>query len=529
MRFLKSALMSAVPAACLLFGPSAAHAQGAGSANERCGQLRAIDGGDVVIDSVAPVSSGAGLDGTKNFGQLPKFCRLRATIRPSAASNIKVEIWLPENWNGRFLGTGNGGLGGVIDYDALADGVRRGFAVANTDLGTSQGIEAMIGKMDMVIDFGHRATHRMTLLAKTAVERYYGRKPAFSYFRGCSTGGGQGLHEVQRYPDDYDGVLAGAPGASRVPAHLAFQWAFVVTHKDAQSALTPQLRSLWAARVMAACDGIDGLRDGLISAPQKCTIDPAVMECGPSVSGDCLTAAQVATLRAIYAGPRHSVTGAQLFPGYYRGTELSFSAEQPSADQPNAAASKPPFPFPFFWVWGMNWDWRNFNFGSDVDAMFNTLNFAVDATNPDIRRFAGHSGRLIIYQGLADPIQVPQAAIDYTESVERTMPDEAKNTLALFLAPGMSHCGGGYGPNSFGNDWRSGPSASADDSQRDLLAALQKWVEQDRAPDQVIAVKFAGNVPGGDVEMSRPLCRWPKEAVLKLGGDPRRAEGFDCK
>jgi feruloyl esterase len=453
---------------------------------------------------------------------LPAFCRVVARLTPTPSSDIEVEIWLPDHWNGKLLGTGNGGMGGAIDYHALADGLWRGYAVANTDLGTSAGIESMIGNFDKIVDFGHRATHLMTVLAKAVIGRFYSAAPTYSYFRGCSTGGGQGLHEAQRYPEDYDGILAGAPGANRVPAHLAFQWAYAATQRDPTTYLPAEKRKLWADKVMAACDGLDGLKDGLIVRPDKCTIDPAVIQCKGKDRTDCLTAGQVDALQKIYAGPHHAVTGEQLAPGYLRGTELGFRSERPTS------TSSPPFPFPFEWLWGKRWNWRTFNFGTDVDVMRNALNFAVDATSPDLRAFEARGGKLIIYQGLADNIQIPGAAAQYLERVEAAMPGQSSGFFKLFNAPGMAHCAGGYGPNVFGNlDPAFAPSLPANPAT-DIMAALEQWVEKKREPLQIVAAKFAGNLPTGVLERTMPLCAWPKVSAFNGTGDAKDAGSFHC-
>ena len=456
------------------------------------------------------------------LSNLPAFCRVKATIRPTSESDIKVELWMPKAWNGKFLGTGNGGMAGTIDYEALANGVRRGYAVANTDLGTSGGIASMVGRVEKIVDFGNRATHLMTTVSKDVVQAFYAKAPSRSYFLGCSTGGGQGMHEAQRYPADYDGIVAGAPGASRVPAHVAYQWAYSATQQDATTWLTVEKRKLWADKVIAACDGLDGVTDGVIGRPDKCTIDPAAMQCAAGVDGpNCLSEGQVRALRKIYAGPTHRVTGEQIFPGYLRGTELSFTASEPTP------TSGPTFPFPFQWVWGLNWDWRSFNFGTDVDAMRNMLNFAVDATNPNLAAFHARGGKLIVYQGLADGIQVPGAAVDYLKNVEAAMPGKTPEFFRLFNAPGMGHCRGGLGPNTFGN-LRPGFPITPDDPARDVLAAMEQWVEKGRVPNEIIATRYAGDQPTGAVERTVPLCAWPKVSKYKGTGDANSAASYSC-
>lgn len=488
-----------------------------------CASLVGLKVADTTVSAAEEVASGNFVPPSgAAIADLPSFCRLAATIKPTAESDIKVELWMPKAWNGKYLGTGNGGMAGRIDYEALANGVRRGYAVANTDLGTSAGIEGMVGRMEKIVDFGHRATHLMTTVSKDIVKEFYATAPSRSYFLGCSTGGGQGMHEAQRYPDDYDGIVAGAPGASRVPAHVAYQWAYSATQQDETTWLTVEKRKLWADKVMAACDGLDGLTDGVIGRPDKCTIDPAVMQCAAGTSGaDCLSPGQVGALRKIYAGPTHRVTGEQIFPGYLRGTELSFTASEPTP------ASAPTFPFPFQWVWGLDWDWRSFEFGNDVDVMRKTLDVAVDATNPNLAAFHARGGKLIVYQGLADGTQVPGAAVDYLKSVEAAMPGRTPEFFRLFNAPGMAHCRGGVGPNTFGN-LRPGFPIAPDDPSRDVLAALTQWVETGRVPNEIIATKYVGDQPTGRVERTMPLCAWPRVSKYNGIGDVNAAASFSC-
>ena len=454
---------------------------------------------------------------------LPSFCRLAATLKPTADSDIKVELWMPANWNGKFLGTGNGGAGGTISYRDMAIGLRRGYAVANTDMGTGpDGVTAVVGKMEKVVDYGYRSTHLMTTVSKTLLKQFYAADPSRSYFFGCSTGGAQGVHEAIRFPQDYDGIVVGAMGHNRVPAHVAGLWAYAVTQKDMTTYLTPEKRKLWADKVMATCDGNDGLVDGVIGRPDKCTIDPAVMQCPSGDGPDCLSAGQVSALQKIYAGPTHSVTGEQIYPGFLRGTELSFTAQVPSPTATSSGGN-----FPFQWIWGKNWDWRTFDFGVDVDVMRNTLNFAVDATSGNLTAFKARGGKMILFQGLADPIAAPGETLNYLKAVEKAMPGQSDQFVKLFNAPGMSHCGGGAGPNIFGN-FRYGFPENATDPTQDLLAAMEHWVEKDRVPSQIIATKYVGNVPTNPVERTMPLCAWPKVSKYNGTGDVNSAANFSC-
>ena len=458
---------------------------------------------------------------------LPAFCRVAATIKPSAESNIKVELWMPANWNGKFLGTGNGGAGGAIRYNDLANGLRRGYAVANTDLGTSpDGVGSVVGKMEKIVDYGHRSTHLMTTVSKDVLKRFYAADPSRSYFMGCSTGGAQGVHEALKYPQDYDGIVIGAMGHNRVPAHVAGLWSYAVTQQDTSTYLTVEKRKLWADKVMASCDALDGLTDGVIGRPDKCSVDPAVLQCTTGNGADCLSAGQVGALRKIYAGPSHSVTGEKIYPGFLPGTELSFSVAVPSPTSISEGGN-----FPFQWIWGQNWNWRSFDFGADVDVMRNTLNHAVDATSGDLSTFKARGGKMIMFQGLTDPIAAPEETLNYLKTVEKAMPGQSDQFVKLFNAPGMAHCRNGVGPNVFGN-FAGGPAVGfpqqPTDPTQDLLAAMEQWVENGRVPEQIIATKYVGNQPTGAVERTMPLCAWPKVSRYNGTGDVNAAASFSC-
>ena len=489
-----------------------------------CSSLAGVTVADTTITTAEEVAGGTFAPPTgAALTDLPSFCRVAATVKPSAQSDIKVELWMPVNWNGKFLGTGNGGAAGAIRYNDLAIGLRRGYAVANTDMGTGpDGVTAVVGNMERVTDYGHRSTHLMTTLSKTLIQQRYSAAPSRSYFFGCSTGGAQGVHEALRYPQDYDGIVVGAMGHNRVPAHVAGLWAYAVTQTDMTTYLTTAKRQLWADTVMASCDALDGLADGVIGRPDKCTIDPAVLQCASGDGPDCLSAGQVGALRKIYGGPVHSVTGEQIYPGFLRGTELSFSTAVPSPTRASEGGN-----FPFQWIWGTNWNWRTFDFGPDVDVMRNALNFSVDATSGNLSAFRDRGGKMIVFQGLADPIAAPGETVNYLKAVEKAMPGQSNQFVKLFNAPGMGHCGGGAGPNIFGN-FRAGFLESPIDPTQDLLAAVDQWVEKGREPTEIIATKYVGNRGTNAVERTVPLCAWPKVSRYKGTGDVNAAASFSC-
>ncbi len=496
-----------------------AHARG-----EKCASLLDMKLPHTKITAAVEMAAGSFVPSSgPTVTDLPAFCRLTATILPTTNSHINVELWMPTEWNAKYLGTGNGGGGGAIRYNDLAIGLRRGFAVANTDLGTSpDGVTSVIGQMEKIIDYGHRSTHLMTTFSKAILKEFYANDPSHSYFYGCSTGGAQGIHEALRYPEDYDGIIVGAMGHNRVPAHVAGLWAYAATQRDETTYLTPETRQVWADEVMSKCDPLDGLTDGVIGRPDLCTVDPAEAQCRAGAGTDCLSAGQVEALRKIYAGPRHAETGEQIYPGFLRGTELSFTAEPPS---PTAAAAGGNFPFQ--WLWGTDWDWRSFDFGSDVDIMRNALDFALDATSGDLHAFKARGGKMILFQGLADPIAAPAETLNYLLSVEEAMPGQSDAFMKLFHAPGMAHCRRGAGPNVFGN-FAVGFPQHGDDPSQDLLAAMEEWVENGRAPDQIIATKYVGNEPTGAVERTMPLCSWPKVSRYNGTGDPSSSDSFAC-
>lgn len=481
---------------------------------ERCTAVAqaALDGMTSTVVGRTPAGSFAPPTGNAIAG-VPAFCRVQATLKPSSDSDIRVELWLPEEgWNGRFLGLGNGGYAGTLNYPALAAGLKRGYAVAHTDMGTAPSTALdglpLIGHPEKWLDWGHRSTHLMTTLSKSLLQTYYAQPQRKSYFVGCSTGGGQGLHEAQRHPGDYDGIVAGAPGHNRLGTHQSILWTFAATQRDEASYIPPATFDALAASVKSACDGADGLVDGIVSRPGLCT---------PDLSA--LTAAQAEAMRKIYAGPVHAVTGARIFAGVLPGAEMALRKEPPSPTQ-NAS-----FDGIFRWVFGDSWDWRTFNFGSDVDRMQAELGATVDAVDPDLSAFRQRGGKIVFYQGLADAIVAPGEIAGYLGAVQARL-GERDSFTRLFNAPGMGHCSGGDVPNMFGNDLQANTPFPGDPA-RDALAAVQAWVEDGRAPDQLIATQLQGNAIGGAKLRDRPLCAHPKVARYQ-GGDATAAASFAC-
>jgi feruloyl esterase len=452
-----------------------------------------------------PATAGAATPpAAQGFKALLPFCRVAATVKPTDDSDIKVEIWLPAGgWNGKFQAVGNGGWAGVISYAAMADAIRAGYASASTDTGHVGGRGTFaLGHPEKLLDFAWRSEHEMTVKAKAIIQAFYGSAPKFSYWNGCSTGGRQGLKEAQKFPDDYDGIIAGAP-ANRTAISL---WIAAAVLKDAASYIPPSKYPIIHQAALAACDGRDGLKDGLIDDPSKCDFDPNVLLCKGADSAACLTVAQVDAAKKIYSPAVSPRTGQPLFSSLVPGTELGWGVQaagpEPAAniyDQYRYVVFKDP-----------NWDWKTFNFDSDVVRGDLPENLVMNATDPNMKAFFSHGGKLLLYHGWSDP-QVPTLnTIKYYKSVVETMGGAvtASNSVRLFLAPGMGHCRGGEGPDAF-----------------DKVGALERWVEQGKAPEKL----NASHNTNGKEDRSRPLCPYPQVAKYTGTGSIDDAANFVCK
>jgi Tannase and feruloyl esterase len=469
--------------------------------------------------------------------QLPAFCRVTATLTPSPDSNILIEVWLPQaGWNGRYVGTGNGGYAGAIQYPALARALAQGYAVANTDMGMSPNGDAQVGHPQRWIDWGYRATHEMTVRAKQIVRAFYKRHPSRAYFIGCSTGGEQAIMEALRYPDDYDGIVAGAPGNNRTHLHESFVWTWQAADRASAAGLLTKL-GLVNQSVLASCGGQDGApaTDAFLTDPRDCHFDPKDLQCSGADGPNCLTAAQVTAMRQIYDGPRNPRNGHLIYPGWQRGNE-----DDPFGLGFLIGGAEPAFDSLFKWVFGLNWNPRTFTFDTGVQTVDATLAPNVNANNPDLSDFARHGGKLLIHAGWGDWIVSPQDTIDYYERmIAANAPRHGKSrarglALArtqafarLFVVPGMGHCGiTGPGFTAIGAAF--GPQGPQVDPAHDVLSAIRRWVEAGGAPDRVIATKYLNNDPTQGVAMQRPVCAYPKQARYVGRGDPADASSFRC-
>jgi feruloyl esterase len=509
------------------------------SACERAARLAL---GDATIAETVVVPAGAfagppapfsGQDLTTLYKSLPAFCRVSATATPTSDSDIKIQVWLPvAGWNGRLLGVGNGGFAGLIDYRNLAAALGKGYAAAATDAGhTGSPIDATWapGHPEKVADFGHRGIHEMTRVAKETVRAFYGEHARRSYFHGCSDGGREALMEAQRYPDDYDGILAGAPAHNWTALLATAVWDTRALTLDPASFIPPEKIPAIAAAVNAACDGLDGVKDGILADPRGCHFDPATIQCRDTgLSDACLTAPQVVALRAIYEGPRDA-DGKQVFPGYPPGAEEGGGGWVTwiTGRQPKTSLMAL-FGLGYFsqMVYGRpDWDFSEFALAADLRTAVEKTAQALDATDTDLTRFRARGGKLILYHGWQDPAIPAVSTVDYYDAVVRRMGKGTTDAFVrLYMAPGMQHCGDGPGPDAFGQagEW------SSDDPGRSLRVALERWVEGGAAPSSVIAAKYAGEGPTRRVTMLRPVCPHPQVARYAGTGDTNDAGTFAC-
>lgn len=505
--------------ACAAVQP--AFAQGATQADAQCAALADLFLPDTRITLAQAIRPNPtySVPGTERPQRGPvtvnvPFCRVAGTVTPA----VQFEVWLPlDGWNGRFVGLGIGGFSGAIAYDQLAQMVAGGYAVGSTDNGHQGSDPRFALKPDgtfneqTVGDWAHRAMNEMTVKSKQVVAAFYGKGAHHSYFTGCSSGGHQALTQAQRYPDNYDGILAGATAnfwTNLMAGQLAYGQA---TRVDPATNLESPVNKLPAihAAVVAACDAKDGVKDGVLESPLQCDFKPASLACKGADSASCLTPPQVTALEKIYADAK-TTSGKKVFPGLAPGGELGW---------PSMSAGQVPFAENFYRYLVFQkpeWSFATMDMERDVAEAQRRIGYIVNSTNPDLSRFHAHGGKLIQYHGWNDPLISPYNSIDYYETViaqtgnARNRDAALKQTQAnhrLFMVPGMLHCRGGDATDTF-----------------DGLKALESWVEQGVAPAQLAATK----VVDGKVARSRPLCPYPQVATYKGKGSTDDAANFTC-
>ena len=432
---------------------------------------------------------------------LPAHCRVAAVLHPSPDSHIEMELWLPyKGWNGKFQGVGNGGFAGMMSYSAMAMALREGYATASTDTG-HKGRNALfgIGHPEKIVDYAYRSVHEMTVKSKALIGEYYGKPPRFSYWNGCSTGGRQGLMEAQRYPEDYDGIVAGAPANYHSHLHASDLALMVPILQNPESNVSRAQLEMLNRAVLDACDTLDGVKDGILTDPRQCHFDPASLLCKGTDSEDCLTQPQLDAIKSVYAPTRLS-SGEIIFPGKAMGSETTwmvFNSSQPSP------VSLGTFHLTYQ---DAQWDWRTFDADRDTALADEKTGF-INAIDPDLKAFKARGGKLLLYHGWNDFGISPGNTVNYYSSVLSFMGPGQEDWLRLFMVPGMGHCRGGSCPD-----------------QANYMGAMERWREASIAPESIAAYHVIDN----RVDMSRPLCPYPEVAIYSGTGSTNDAANFEC-
>jgi feruloyl esterase len=491
------AQVAGLGAVALLLAPSAVAAQTCEAL-----QAHALTGG--TITSVTAVGAGqfrmpeGGRGGGEVLAGVPAFCRVEALLSPVPGSEIRIEVWMPHaGWNRRLVALGNGGFAGAIGYDGLGDAVAAGYAAASTDTGHQGGDPAFTLEETALVDFAHRAIHEMTVATKSLVEARYASRPEFSYFNGCSTGGRQALTAAQRYPDDFDAIVAGAAANNTVRMTTQQLWTGRAVAADRSAALSDEHLSSVHRGALAACDADDGVVDSVLENPQACRFEASAV--------GSLNNAQIAAVQAIYRGAVNTLSGQQIFPGLARGSELGWAA----------MAGGEPFGYAnnvhgFVINQDPDWNWRTLDFGRDLTAVHARVDsVGMQAVDPDLRPFFDRGGKLLMYHGWNDPLISPFNSVNYYTAVVHTVGgDVAEDAVRLFMMPGVNHCAGGIGTDTW-----------------DKLEVLDAWRTTDAAPGRV----DASHLTEGRVDKTRPLCAYPEVAVYRGEGDTNDAASFECR
>jgi feruloyl esterase len=503
---------------------------------------------------------------------LPAFCRVEGVSSPTRDSAISFEVWIPvkQDWNSKYLQLGTIGYAGSFQYGAMAAGLRRGYAVASTDTGhrAPVGIDASWALLhpEKIIDWGYRAQKETTDKAKALIRAHTGRAPRLSYFVGGSNGGREALMTAQRYPDDFDGILADGPAILWSRLSATWVWTEQALKSDPASFIAANKLPAIQAAVVTACDMVgDGIADGIVADPRRCHFDPKVLQCAGAESDGCLTAPQVDALKKIISGPRNPRTGQRIFPGFEVGA-VAFPEWTVYITGP---AFLPFFPLSgdayfgngffanmVFDVGDAAFDFRSVNFDSHIalaeSKLVNDepLSVVIDAADPNLRRFQERGGKIIMHTGWEDPVVPARGVIGYYESViadqasgggkhHGARKDEHKaghdeglrrtqEFFRFFVAPGAMHFSGtgSPGPDAVGSFW--GLPGLRADRRHDVLTALEAWVEQGIAPRKLVATKYVNDDPSRGAARTRPVCPYPQVARWTGQGSTDEAGNFEC-
>jgi feruloyl esterase len=473
------------------------------------------------------------------FANLPGFCRIAATLTPTSDSNINIEVWMPfSSWNGRYLGTGNGGIGGRIFYLTLAHLLSFNYAVANTDMGTTPALtdplggRVLTGHPEKQVDYATRSTNLMTVRAKQIIKAFYRERPRYSYFLGCSVGGGQALHEALQFPGDYDGIVAGAPVMNLTHRAAGHVWNYQAYQAFPNGSVDMNRRTAITAAIVKQCAGQDGgsSSDNFLTDPRDCHWDPSTLQCtgGGGDAATCLTTPQVAAMRKYFQGPINPRTGERIYAGRTPGGE----SNPVNGSGPTAMTG-----YLTYWTFGNDFNWLTFDFDHDMDAIDGAMAARLNANAVDLEEFKSHGGKLILTHGFADPAVPTLNSVDYYERLIARQAHEGRHDdgeqkealrrtqefARLFLFPGVAHCAGGAGPDTVDGD--PFPINSLNNNIAWIaLDPLVQWVEHGTAPDQIIAYK----VTNGVTDLPRPVCPYPALPRYKGVGDPTKASSFVC-
>lgn len=461
------------------------------------------------------------------------ICRVAGTVAPA----INFEVWMPStgDWNGRLVGYGGGGLSGSIGYGDLRSGITAGYATTSTDTGHVSTDTAWLSDIGRENDNGHRGIHEMTVKAKAIIAAYYGQGAAYAYFNGCSSGGGQAMMEAWRYPSDYDGILAGDPNwrptRNRGGSHI---YAWQVTHQDPAATIPAAKLTTINNAVLAKCDALDGVVDGVIEDPRVCNFQPSTLACPAGTDAtSCLTPAQLTAVKKLYADVRFN-DGRLIYERFQFGAEINWGSRILGATPSQAGYD--------FFRYGVlkdpSFDFRYFDLDASQKLADKLYGDALNVGDADMRPFARKGGKLLMYHGWADGQIQPYNTTDYYEAMveffsrndhhhggyghrgqghdnnNRNDNDDdrglarVQSFARLFMVPGMGHCGGGPGTDKF-----------------DGQGTLVNWVEKGIAP----ATITASHQTNGVVDKTRPLCPYPQVAVYKGSGSTNDAANFSCK
>jgi feruloyl esterase len=511
-----------------------------------------------------PPASIAIPNGPKSFSGLPPYCRVRIKSSPTFDSVINIEIWIPlgDAWNGKYEQIGCGGFCGAIafQYSSLARAITRGYAAAATDDGTQAGGRGdfALGHPEKITDFGYRALKETTDTAKAIIAALAGKGPQRSYFNGCSDGGREALMEAQRFPEDFDGIIVGAPAnawTNMFAGFLANEHALL----DAPASYIPPTKlPILSKAALTQCTKNDGNApgDAFVNDPLQCNFDPAAVQCKAGQDpSTCLTLAQVKAARVIYSGYHDPHTGKVIASGFEPGNEsdpanwpvwiTGLSREADLTGDLSAGPSLIPRQatqqfftnsfLAYFVYQKPDFDYRSVDILTAVTAADKAVGKALNSTDPNLRPFEKHGGKIIQYHGWSDAALSPRNSVNYYNEVKEVMSGKAtpaagdyrdiQSFYRLFMVPGMGHCGFGPGATEFGG-FVDQPATDAD---HDILKALERWVEQGVAPDKIIATHFIENNPANGVQFQRPLCPYPQIAHYDGHSDPSVSTSFTCR